>query len=186
MKGCVKLSSGGLDAYSNGYILHNSQNGIQLFFLSLIGTPMQIDGVSANLYKGSLCNLETGGTQMSVKLHKSPVRTHTRKIDMVINRIIHSRSYFNNEPGSEDSYSRVVFGPNLASVKEQAFLRLNAVSSIPMLPEWSDWFWGEILLTTRLDSFGPPEFSEAWLITWQSDNEIESMILDAIKNKILQ
>jgi len=170
----------GFTAYCNGLIVKNDGRGYGYAHLaSLIGTPSHIKALAATVFEGH--SLRIFGdlnedsfidTQMSFHL---PQTNRTRKIGEAVNKILVSHYL-----GRSKSHM-TVFGPDLLIVQERAFRALDAATTVPLKHQWQEWLW-EKMNPEKLTSFGGPELQEAYCLTIPSDENLESQILEAIKD----
>jgi hypothetical protein len=79
-------------------------------------------------------------------------------------------------------HTAAVFGPDLLTVQERAFRRLDMATTIPLKPQWQEWLWETMLHPEKLYSFGGEDFQEAYLVNIPDDEILESQVLEAIKN----
>ena len=104
-----------------------------------------------------------------------------RKIGDVVNKVLISAEQFERKAQhTETACSVIVFGEDMAAVKQQAYHRLDNSTTMPLKPAWRDWLWDEVLQPERLYSFGNPHLRQAWKISWQED-ELEERILEGIR-----
>ncbi len=185
-----KIKSAGFEVYADAYIAQPvSAVENKVFFISLIGTPTQVTAVSSTLFQGSSAKLINGDEELPLKLPKERIISAGRKISNTLHRILRSEYHFSSQkrPPDNDNVleSKVVYGRTLDEVKRQAFLRFDGSVSLPLLADWSDWLWDEVFILHRLDSFGLEEFKEAWLISWESEEQIQELLLEAVRNRII-
>jgi hypothetical protein len=98
-----------------------------------------------------------------------------------VNKILITTGYFLEKKQT----ATIVFGSNLSTVQDRAFLSFDAATSIPLKPEWQSWLWDEVLEPEKLYSFGGSDLQEAYLIKWPDDARLEEQILEGIKLKYL-
>jgi len=103
-----------------------------------------------------------------------------RKIGETVNKIIVHRFLY-----EENAQAAIVFGRDMLLVKERAFRRLDASISLPLKRQWGDWLWDEVLQPEQLFSYGGADLRFAYLISWPDEDELQDMVLDAIKLKFL-
>lgn len=159
--------------------------------LGLVGTPAQVEAVSANLYQHTTLTMRgraegepLGGTLHS---HGTGYRAAVKKTGPLVHKIVRASQYlWPHQTRGEERRSGVVFGPDLATVKARAFTLLDRNTMVPLLPGWIDWLWEEVLNPQRLYSFGSEQVRESWMVSWSSDEELESLVLEAVSGKYLQ
>jgi len=184
-----------LTVHSNGYITYcdaliasKIYNTAQSFLFSLIGSPAHVQATSAHFFNGGICRFsDTQNAEFELSRWSGPVHSiRAKKIGDIVNKVMISTDHFPGvvEAATNSLTSAVVFGPDLATVKDRAFLRLNHSSPIPMKPEWREWLWEEILHPERLFSFGNRQLQESWSITWQEET-LEESILEGIRQHYL-
>lgn len=187
MNDYLTVRSNGFVTYCDGLIARITSNQAQAFLLSLVGSPSHIQATSAYFYNGGLCRL-SGWENKALELSRitGTIRSiRARKIGDIVNKVMISADHFASKAQlTETSLSAVVFGPDMDTVKNQAFLRLDNSTTIPLKPEWQEWLWDEVLHPEKLFSFGNRQLQEAWLITWQ-DECLEQQVLEAIKQQYL-
>ena len=92
---------------------------------------------------------------------------------MVTRVIISADQFARTALQTETVCSAIVFGMDLATVRQQAWCRLANSTTVPLQPEWRDWLWDEVLQPERLYSFGNPQRRQAWRISWQEEELAE-------------
>jgi hypothetical protein len=188
MNDFLTVQTSGFVTYCDALIARISDGPAQSLLFSLIGSPTQVQAASAHFYNGGLCRIsgtENGGFDLSRgsgTIHS----LRTRKIGDTVNKIMISTDHFPGTAGEAPvaSNGAVIFGPDLDSVKERAFLRLNGCTTMPLKPQWREWLWDEVLLPEKLFSFGNRELQEAWSIGWQ-DEQLEELVLTGIRQNYL-
>ena len=196
----VKIQASGFVTYCDALIARAAGTELLACFLSLIGTPSNIKALSAILFNGDTCRVSSpddpvqefdflGSVRISRELGFSGgIRTcRTRKIGETVSKILVSTDYFaEGSHGSKKSgQAAIIYGQNMATLHEQAFLRLNAATTIPLKPEWQEWLWDEVLQPEKLYSFGGEELLEAYLIKWSEDDTLQEQILTGISQNYL-
>lgn len=161
------------------------------FLISLIGTASNVKAVSANLYSGEQARLtefsdnnEYSGVGCRYYGEANSNNIHiirTRKVGEIVNKIVVQRFVL----GAQNDKAAVVFGPDLPTVQERAFLRLDAATTIPLKKQWIGWLWDEIMQPEQLYSFGDPELHYAYLVSLPTDEELETLILQAVRDNYL-
>ncbi len=93
-----------------------------------------------------------------------------------------STDYFakGSAPSDKSGQTAFVYGPDLPTILDRAFLLLDAATTIPLKPEWQAWLWDEVLQPEKLYSFGEEELREAYLISWPGDDTLQERILEGI------
>ena len=121
-------------------------------------------------------------TEMRATVHRDRLRVGVRghfmegarRIGDVVTRVIISADQFARTAlQTETVCSAIVFGMDLAAVRQQAWHRLANSTTVPLQPEWRDWLWDEVLQPERLYSFGNPQRRQAWRISWQEEELAE-------------
>jgi hypothetical protein len=161
----------------------STSENLHACLFSLIGTPSQVKASSAILFGGETCRISSRDEPaLELGFQGTPRTCRIRKIGETINKVMVSAEYFPellcNSTGAV--HAAVIYGPDMPKVKERAFLRLDAATTIPLKPEWQDWLWNEVLQPEKLYSFGEEELVEAYLIRWQPDKELQEQILTGI------
>jgi len=160
-----------------------------------------VKALSAILYGGDTCRVSSpddpvrefeflGSVQTSRELgFPGGLRTcRTRKIGNTVNKILVSTDYFTESSTSSDKsgLSSFVYGPDMPSIMDRAFLLLDAATTIPLKQEWKVWLWDEILQPEKLHSFGGKQLHEAYLISWPKDDVLQGRILEGIEQQYLK
>jgi hypothetical protein len=178
----------GFITYCDALIARKTYNTAQSFLISLIGSPAHVQATSAHFFNGGMCRISSEqNAEFELSRWSGTVHSiRAKKIGDIVNKVMISADHF---PGafdgvSEQLTSAVVFGPDLATVKERAFLRLNNSTTMPMKPEWREWLWQEILHPEKLLAFGNRQLQEAWSISWQEET-LEELILEGIQQHYL-
>ena len=164
----------------------NAENRFNAVFLSLIGTPSHIKATSAILFQGDSChvlNQDDSRIELDFLANQSTYRT--RKIGETVNKVMISPCYFEIQGKSRPRRAAVVYGPDMATVTERAFLRFDAGTTIPLKPEWQGWLWDEVLQPEKLYSFGEEELQEAYLVSWSDDDTLQRQILEGVATRYL-
>jgi len=163
----------------------SSNENLQACFFSLIGTPSHIKASSAILFGGETCRVSSHDEPaLELGFLGTPRTCRTRKIGETVNKVMVSVNYFpetlckSNSTGSTSA--AVIYGPDMPTVIERAFLRLDAATTIPLKPEWQGWLWDEVLQPEKLYSFGGEELQEAYLVSWPEDTILQEQILSGI------
>jgi hypothetical protein len=159
----------------------NADEKLHAVFLSLIGTPSHIKTTSAILFQGDSCHvLNQDDSRTGLTFLVNPSTYRTRKIGGTINKVLVSSCYFEIQGKTRPRQTAVVYGPNMPAVKERAFLRIDAGTTIPLKPEWQGWLWDEVLQPEKLYSFGGDEIREAYHVHWPDDDNLQEKILEGI------
>jgi len=183
----LTVRSNGFITYCDGLIARINSDQAQAFLLSLVGSPAQIQATSAHFYNGGLCRISgIENSPLDLGRTSSTIRSiRARKIGDVVNKVMISADHFERTAQqTENSLSAIVFGADMATVKQQAFHRLDHSTTIPLKTDWGEWLWDEVLHPERLYSFGNPHLREAWAISWQ-EGELEERILEGIRQRYL-
>lgn len=196
----IKVQAAGFVTYCDALIARVAGDELLACFLSLIGTPSNVKALSAILYGGDTCRVSSpddpvrefeflGSVQTSRELgFPGGLRTcRTRKIGDTVNKILVSTDYFTEGATSSDKsgLSSFVYGPDMPTIMAQAFLLLDAATTIPLKQEWKVWLWDEILQPEKLHSFGGKQLQEAYLISWSKDDILQGQILEGIAQQYL-
>lgn len=187
MPGYFKVKSQGFEAYCDALIArHTPHEPSQAFLVSLVGTPTQIDAVGASLYQGKPLGLvhQTSGEHFDLTLGQNFTSSSiTRKIDNLIHKVIRSAKHFDRKASwlDEKVLYGTVYGTDLEAVKQRAFLLADSQTNTPLLPQWIDWLWDEVLHPEQLYTFGNENFREAWNISWPEEVDFEAMVLEGVK-----
>ncbi|MBM9514260.1 hypothetical protein [Desulfogranum marinum] len=173
----------GYITYSDALIARIVQNEFLAFLLSLIGSPAHIQASSAVLFGGDACRVTQSDIDLDVQVTftAGELRTYrNRKIGNTVNKVMVCPQLF-----TDVTQSAVVFGPNMSTVQERAFLRFDAATNVPLKREWQGWLWDEILQPEKLYSFGSDELQEAYLIQWPDETVVEERIVEGVKRNYL-
>lgn len=172
----------GFVCYSNALIARRSDREYQGCLLSLIGSPSHVKAMSALIYSGEAVCRVTGNNDEPTELRFSgSIRTcRTRKIGEVVNKVLVATGF------NESSLHATVFGPDLPTVQERAFRRVDKATTIPLKPQWQEWLWEKMISPEKLYSFGDEDFQEAYLVNIPCDETLESRVLKAIKSGEIQ
>jgi hypothetical protein len=191
----VKIQAAGFVTYCDALIAKVSGDELLACFLSLIGTPSNVKALAAILYGGDTCRVSSPDDPVREFEFLGPVRTsrelgfpgglrscRTRKIGETVNKILVSTDYFaeGSAPPDKSGQSAFVYGPDMATILDRAFLLLDAATTIPLKPEWQTWLWDEVLQPEKLYSFGGEELQEAYLVSWPRDDTLQERILEGI------
>lgn len=183
----LTIKSVGFTAYCNALIARRSStsdNNLHACLLSLIGTPSHIKSLSALILTGGDSGyIRVSGDDLDTTLSFSGTAQtcRSRKIGETVNKVL-TMQYFSKT----NLHTAAVFGPDLLTVQERAFRRLDMATTIPLKPQWQEWLWGTMLQPEKLYSFGGEEFQEAYLVTIPCDETLESHVLEAVKNGQIQ
>jgi len=185
MNNYLTVRCAGFITYSDALIAKkNADNKFHAVFLSLIGTPSHIKATSAILFQGDSCHVFNNQDEPAVELDflVNPSAYRTRKIGETVNKVMVGSSYFPETAvkNSTRTGAAVVYGPDMPTVTERAFLRLDAGTTIPLKPEWQGWLWDEVLQPEKLYSFGGEGLQEAHLVYWQKDDVLQEKVLEGI------
>ncbi|MEA3467139.1 MAG: hypothetical protein U9R57_02820 [Thermodesulfobacteriota bacterium] len=196
----IKVQAAGFVTYSDALIAKVVGEELLACFLSLIGTPSNVKALSAILYGGDTCRISSpddpvhefeflGSVQTSRELgFPSGLRTcRTRKIGETVNKVLVSTDYFLEGSPLQDKseQSAFVYGPDMPTILDRAFLLLDAATTIPLKSEWQAWLWDEIMQPEKLHSFGGKQLQEAYLVSWPKDDILQGQILEGISKQYL-
>ena len=172
----------GFVCYSNALIARRLDREYEGCLLSLIGSPSHVKAMSALIYGGeAVCRVSDNNDEPTDLRFSGSIRTcRTRKIGEVVNKVLVATGF------NESSLHATVFGPDLPTVQERAFRRVDKATTIPLKPQWQEWLWEKMLCPEKLYSFGDEAFQEAYLVTIPGDEILESRVLEAIKTGELQ
>lgn len=154
-------------------------NEFVAYFISLVGSPSNIQALSAMLFKNEYCKISTSDEVdfLPMKMGTGAMQTiRNRKIENTVNKVMVCTKYFHHLMDSA-----IVFGPNLSVVQQRAFLCLDSKTSIPLKQEWQEWLWDELMCPDILYSLGGDEMREAYLISLPADQTIQEKVLEAIR-----
>ena len=183
MPAYLTVRSHGVVTYCDGLIARIQEDQAEAYLLSLVGSPEHIQATSAHFTMGGACHI-TGIESVPIELGRAPgpiQSIRARRIGDVVTRVIISADQFARIAlQTETVCSAIVFGMDLAAVRQQAFHRLAKSTTVPLQPEWRDWLWDEVLQPERLYSFGNQHLRQAWKISWQEE-ELEERILEGIR-----
>ena len=174
----------GYITYSDALIARIVNNEFLAFLLSLIGSPAHIKASSAVLFGGESCQITNNNNALDVKVtfNRGELRTYrNRKIGNTVNKVMVCPQLF-----TDIRQSAVVFGSNMSTVQERAFLRFDAATNVPLKLEWQSWLWDEILQPEKLYSFGGDDLQEAYLIQWPDEPVLEERIVEGVKLNYLK
>ena len=177
----LKVQCAGFITYCDALIARATSAELQACFFSLIGTPSHIKASSAILFGGETCRISSQDEPaLELGFLGTPRTCRTRKIGETVNKVMISANYFSEISLTSSTNAAVIYGSDLPSVQERAFLRLDAATTIPLKPEWQDWLWDEVLQPEKLYSFGGEELQEAYLVRWPEDDTLQEQILSGI------
>ena len=182
----LTVESDGFVTYCDALVARFSGATGQAIFLSLVGSPSHVQAASAHFFNGGLCHV-TDAQGKSFSLGRGCGVVHSsraRKIGEIVNKVLISAAHFTEEPEDSQEAVAVVFGPDLDTVIERAFLHCDSRTAMPLKPQWQGWLWEEILHPERLYCFGNRELREAWLISWREES-LEEAILEGVRQKYL-
>jgi len=181
----LTVQCAGFITYCDALIARTSSDELQACFVSLVGTPAHIKASTAILFGGETCRIsDHEQPALGFGLLGTVRSCRTRKIGETVNKVLVSSDYFPDSCSSA-AKSAVVFGPDLLTVQERAFLRLDAATTIPLKPQWQSWLWDEVLQPEKLYSFGGNELHEAYLISWSEDDILQDQVLQGITRQYL-
>lgn len=179
----LTIRSNGFVTYCDGLIARIEADQVRAYLLSMVGSLAQIQATSAHFYNGGFSRI-FGIEPTPLELGRTPgtIRSiRTRKIGNVVNKVLISVEQFERKvQHTETACPVIVFGEDMAAVKQQAYHRLDNSTTMPLKPEWLDWLWEEVLQPERLYSFGNPHLRQAWKISWQEE-ELGERILEGIR-----
>lgn len=185
MNDYLTVRCAGFVTYCDALVARMCSQEFQAFFFSLIGSPSQVKASSAILFGGETCRVaDNDDPAVNLKFSGGMRSCRSRKIGDTVNKVFVSTNYF---PGSSISSKNaaVIYGPDMPTVKERAFLRLDAATTIPLKKEWSGWLWEEVLQPEKLYSFGGDELKEAYLISWPNEAALQGQVLVGVGQKYL-
>jgi hypothetical protein len=138
--------------------------------------------MSALIYGGeAVCRVSDINDESADLLFSGSIRTcRTRKIGQVVNKVLVATGF------NESSIHATVFGPDLPTVQERAFRRVDKATTIPLKPQWQEWLWEKMISPEKLFCFGDEVFQEAYLVNIPCDETLESRVLEAIKTGEIQ
>jgi hypothetical protein len=184
----LTIKSVGFTAYCNALIARRSStnnNILHACLLSLIGTPSHIKSLSALILTGGNSGgyIKVSGDDLDTTLRFSGTAQtcRSRKIGETVNKVL-TMQYFSKT----NLHAAAVFGPDLPTVQERAFRRLDMATTIPLKPQWQEWLWETMLHPEKLYSFGGEDLQEAYLVIIPDDETLESKVLKAIRNGQIQ
>lgn len=195
-----RVNTCGYTAYCDALIARKVEPGYQdgsyfysteyrAFLMSLVGTASYIKTISAQATTGEKLTFGDEGEDKIPcqfychnfsKITENTKAVRVRKIGETVNKIIVHRFLY-----EDHNQAAVVFGKDLPIVKERAFRRLDAFTTIPLKRQWIDWVWDEVMAPEQLFSYGGEDLRQAYLVSWPSEEELQEKILEAIKLKYL-
>lgn len=184
----------GFQAYCNALIARKRDYGnYEACMISLIGSPSHIKSLTALIFNNKndgneYCRISgeppnTIDSRMVCDANlffSKPQTIRSRKIGEAVNKILTTWSF------NKENHTATVFGPDLATVQDRAFRRLDTATTIPLKDEWKQWLWKNEIHPEKLLSFGGDEFQEAYFITIPCDEDLETHVLAAIKTGQIQ
>ena len=188
----TNLQAAGFTACCDAMVAKVVDNQLFAFFLSVIGTPSSVKALTAILYGGDTCRVSNpddtgrefeflGPEQIRELTFPGNLQTcRSRKIGDTVNKLLVSASITGANQSDNARSSALVYGPDMPTVIERAFLRFDAATTIPLKPEWQGWLWDEVLQPEKLYSFGGEELREAYLVSWPGDDTLQERILEGI------
>ena len=180
----LTVRCGGFVTYCDALIARVSGgDNLQACLFSLVGAQSHVKAISAILFGGENCRVsKRDEPALGLEFAGTPRTCRTRKIGETVNKILVNADYF-SESGRclpDGTGAAVIYGPDMPTVIERAFLRLDAAITIPLKPEWQGWLWDEVLQPEQLYAFGGEELREAYLVSWPDDNALQERILEGI------
>lgn len=167
----------------------------EAFLLSMMGTASQMKAISAELFNGGVIKImqfddtrESHGYDPSLPTctFSRPGNTggqiktiRSRNVGEIVVKILAHELVLGAVTAA------VVCGPDIPTVQERAFLRLDAATSIPLKRSWTIWLWDNVLQPEALFSFGDEELRHAYKISWPDEQEMEVRILSAVRDHTL-
>jgi hypothetical protein len=203
MEPFFQISATGFVGYCDGLVArknirYNEYFDFEAFLISMVGTASHIKTLSAQLFTGNPIKMRdfagdgektdydpTIPTCTFFRAGTTPGQIKTlrsRNVGDVVNKIVIHQFV----EGDGDEKAAVVFGPDFPTVQERAFLRLDAETTIPLKRTWMAWLWESVLQPEELFSFGDEELRCAYLVSWPSDEELETIILAAVRDNTLK
>ena len=79
-----------------------------------------------------------------------------------------------------------MFGRDMSTVQERAFLRLDSTTTIPLKQQWKCWLWDEVMQPEQLFSFGGEDLRYAYIVSWPADDVLQERVLNAVSLQYLQ
>ena len=195
-----KVQAAGFIAYSDALVARIAGEELLACFLSLIGTPSNVQALAAILYSGDTCRVSNPEDPVCEFENLGPVRIsrelgfpgglrtwRTRKIGETVNKVLVSTEFFSEgyAPPDTSGHSAFVYGPDMSIIRDRAFLQLNAATTVPLKPEWRNWLWDEVLQPEKLYSFGGDELQMAYLVSWPENDVLLDKVLDGIAGNYL-
>ena len=187
MPAYLTVRSNGVVTYCDGVVAPIQADQAAAYLLSLVGRPEHIPLTPATFTMGGPCHI-SGIEPVPIQLGRAPgpiQSIRARRIGDVVTRVIISADQFARTAlQTETVCSAIVFGMDLAAVRQQAWHRLANSTSVVLRPEWRDWLWDEILQPERLYSFGNPQRRQAWRISWQEE-ELAERVRTTVREQAL-
>ena len=178
----IEINSRGFTVYSDALIANVYGNEFHAHFLSITGTPTSIKATAAHLFQGHFCRMVMSKDEK--RLISANLRTFkSRKIGDIVNAILVRDTVDTHQ--MQDKESAVVYGPDMPTVIDRAFLVFDAATSVPLKPEWKEWIWEEILHPQEMFSFGSDSLKRAFFISWNEES-VDEKILKGISSEYLK
>ena len=188
----IKIQAAGFVTYCDALIARAAETELLACFLSLIGTPSNVKALTCRVSSPDDPVQEfkfLGSVRISRELgFPGGLRScRTRKIGETVNKVLVSTVYYaeGSAPSAKSGQSAFVYGPDMPTILDRAFLLLDAATTIPLKPEWQGWLWDEVLQPEKLYSFGGEELREAYLISWPRDDTLQERILEGVSMQYL-
>ncbi len=183
----IKIRAAGFIAYCDTLICLHLNGEFIAVFLDLIGTPANVQAMSSLLFKGESCRIrfmQSGSDDLcTLRFSDHPATCFSRKIhDNAVLKIMADANMFTKNNKQVDR-TAVVFAQDLKEVQHRAYLKLDAISTTPMKPEWQEWLWEEVMQPEKLftfSSFEESQIKEAYMVSFPEEKVIQEQILEGI------
>ena len=188
----IKIRAAGFVAYCDTLICSHINGEFMAVFLDLVGTPANVQAVSSLLFKGESCRIRfmrsDSDDLCTLKFSDHPRTYLSRKIhDNGVLKVMVNENLFSMNR-KQIGRSAVVFAQDLEEVQRRAYLKLDAISTTPMKPEWQEWLWEEVMQPEKLftfSSFKDKEMKEAYMVSFPDEKVIQEKILEGISLEYL-
>ena len=158
----------GITAYCDCYIADDNY----FYLISISGRPMIIKAIGAALLAGRVAYID--GFELK-REYGSEIKTLTHNTGGICHKVIYSPDVFKGE-----FLRRIVIGKDTHA----AFEWIDSITTTPLKREWKEWLWENMLKVKRLHSYGQlgsRKFDEVYMLKFQYPDDIDDIILNAIR-----
>ncbi len=182
----VKVQSAGFIAYCDCLIARKFHDSFQAYLMSITGTAAHTQALASCMFQNESCRLFFRPDEPAINLtmHNCMSASRSRKVEGAVNRVLASPVLLLSDTASNNNKEvnqAIIFGPDMDTIRERAFLRLNADTAVPLKSSWTGWLWDEVFEPEKLYSFGDREVRESYLVQWPRETVFQDQVLDAVK-----